>query len=244
MNVLNICQRVASLANINVPTTLTNPTDVSGTTLRILFDETGNDLINKKNMHNSNFSFLERVYEFVIQPDQREYALPEDYRTIIGNTLWNTTKYNRARGSLTPQQWSLRRFSYSSYNDYIPEFRLTSSSMNPKHYSITFAVQPVVGENYTLEYLTDFWLIDSGGIRKRFITSDSDEPLFDTELMRLGTLWRIQEKQGQDYGVTLAKYEKKLNEEISNDTGARTLTLANSVSDADEYTDYFETPYF
>ena len=236
MNVLQICQRVAILANTAPPSTLININDNNGQTLKILFEETGNELVNKKNLRGTSFSFLQSVgYRFTTQPGVLSVTLPEDFKNLTSDTLWSLDgDIEKAKGPLAPAEWAHLKYSINQENTIIPIFRIISDSANPRHYSILFSEDQGETE-FVLEYSSTRWLFNSDNLRITEITSDSDYTAFDSELMKLGTLWRYKQRLGQSFGVELAQYEERLDQELFDDASPAPINVNDAYNYNQEY---------
>lgn len=90
------------------------------------------------------------------------------------------------------------------------------------------------GETISIPYISKKWILDVDGVTtKATWAADTDSPMFNDGLFRLGLRWRWKETKGLDYAQDFDTYEKRLELEIAKDRAARPVSTRYLVPPAD-----------
>ena len=75
------------------------------------------------------------------------------------------------------------------------------------NYTIDFYRNPSSAESITVSYVSDVWMISSGGTEGKAFTASDDMVLYPRRILELGTVWRFRKRKGLPYQDVLAEYE-------------------------------------
>jgi hypothetical protein len=91
-----------------------------------------------------------------------DYTLPADFRSLVGNTLWDRTRFWQMRGAMSPQQW--QRYKSSTLGNATIErrWRLRIPTGDPAGAIVKFDIDPVVSttdhtSTFVYEYVSKNW---------------------------------------------------------------------------------------
>ncbi len=145
---------------------------------------------------------------------QGEYALPSDFKSIVDQTVWNTSQRRRLFGAETPQDWALLK-SWSTTNTvalFYRIFRSESSNVRVFHLHPT----SLDANTITYEYISNALTQSAGGtLQGQTFLADTDEALFDEDLLSLCFKWRYLKSKGLPYAEELRDYEEAVAYEAS-----------------------------
>ena len=164
-------------------------------------------------------------YTFTTQDGVEEYALPEDFQRMINNTAWDRAQFWQIRGGITPQQWQVIRSGLYQTARLSANFRLKQAS---NKVSKAFYLDPIPGgaRELVFEYQSKWWVYDTNTLaRKARPTDDSDETIFDDELVTRGVVWRFLRMRKLPFATELADYKQYRDRAIAQDRVPPTLTV-------------------
>lgn len=132
---------------------------------------------------------------------QEEYALPDDWDKAIIDTAWSRDTYYQLRGGMTPGEWQSAK---SGGTLLLPRygFRVVGGVLK-------LTPTPDAVENLVVEYKSNHYVIDNGGVTKPAFTVDTDLPRVDADLFSLGLQWRIKHAKGLDYGEDMVEQQNR-----------------------------------
>lgn len=111
----------------------------------------------------------------------------------------------------------------------LAEYRLRGNEL-------LFLPAPTAGQTCAFEYVSRYWLTDSGGSTYRdAFAADSDLPLVDDELMLTGILWRWRKVKGFDYAEEQLAYERQVADAMARDGTKAILDLGGAQPSAVPY---------
>ena len=222
---LTICQNAASLAGIDEPSFLIGNPDPLARGFRVSFDHAGKALARMKNGWGGTWSHLQREFILTTVAQQETYALPGDWLGLVDGTVWDRSTYTDARGALSPQEWQTVRSGLVGSTGLTPRYRIRGGTGRGR----IIALDPVPGdggETLVLEYLSSHWIHDEGRVETRDgIEADSDEPVFDSDLMELDVEWRVRKSRGLPFAGELGEFEMERDKRFGLDTNARVIDL-------------------
>ena len=225
MNVLDIAKDAASVIGIEQPTSVATGTGTVDRAFRVLINQGGRNLTQVRNSWGSGWTFLTREYTFSTVADQEEYAFPDDFQSLLEDTVWDRSSYYIARGPLNPQEWQLAKSGLVDSVTITPRYRIRS---NTGRSGKSLWLDPVPGsaEELVFEYVSKAWLRDSNGELHDSIQSDSDEPLFDYDLVYMDAVWRFKQSRGLPFAGDLGEFEMQRDQRLARDAGPRAVTVA------------------
>ncbi len=159
----------------------------------------------------------EKTFVTVATADQSASSpIPTDFLRFVPNTMFNRVKRYRVV-PMTPEEWQSNQAALTTrvYDAYVQRGN-----------SILMAPIPPAGQTIAYEYITRNIGTDSTGATARLaFASDLDLPYLSDELVILGTVWRYNAAEGNDYAETFREYEMCLNDLIKNDGGRRMIDM-------------------
>ena len=184
--ILEICREVADLAGVTRPTDLFSPMDRKW--LDLIRDELGY-LIRygewRDTVHNGYFTVVENKKRYLLED------IAPDFMCLSNCTIFVKDKQERVIAAIIPEKW----------NDY---FKIQNG------YFILKNKQPA-GNKILFQYRSTCiaWDYDSFE-EKTILDKNTDVPIFDEYLVKLGVLWRYERYKGVDYDESYSEYQREL----------------------------------
>lgn len=164
------------------------------------------------------WTFLQAEQTFTtVAAEAQTNAIPSDFRRFINQTFWNRTDRRPVHGPLSPRDYAYMKANVS--DGIRDQYRKRGSE-------ILVYPAPAAGETFAFEYITNYIGTDTlGTTYKAAFTDDTDIPLFDDELVILGTIWRYKKAEGQDYSEEFNEYEQRFADLIAQDGGKKNICM-------------------
>lgn len=222
MSLLSIIQDAAD--RIGLPEVSNVIGNTAGTERALLgaFIAEGKDLLQE----DPAWSTLINEHTFNTSDGVEEYALPDDYQRMLTNTCWDRAQFWQVRGGLTPQQWQVIRSGLYQTARLSANFRIKQAT---DKISKAFYLDPIPGgvRQLVFEYQSKWWVYGTGNgtQRKPRPDLDTDETIFDEELMTRGVIWRFLEMRNLPFGTHIADYRTYRNRAIAQDRSPPSLTI-------------------
>ncbi|MEQ1672140.1 MAG: hypothetical protein ABL893_14880 [Hyphomicrobium sp.] len=165
----------------------------------------------------------EHTFTTVALADQATASpLLSDFLRFVPDTIFNRTKRFRIT-MLTPEEWQAHQASLTTrvYDAYIQRGN-----------TLLIAPTPAAGQTIAYEYITKFICVNTAG--NTYYTSfnaDTDIALLDDELIILGTVWRYQQAEGNDYAEPFREYELRLGDLLKMNGGRRMIDMTGGSTD-------------
>lgn len=219
MTLLAICQHVARITPVAVPTVIVGSSDQTASLLLACAQDEGESLART-------FNWLDMVTEhtFSTVAAQADYDLPSDFRNLVNQTLWDRDNFEELRGPLSPQEW--QRYKSSVLADSVTtwkRYRIRNVAG-----AVKFSIDPTPDsvETLVLEYASNAWCKSSGGTLQAEWLADTDTGVLDEYLMRLGIQWRFLKRLGMSYEDERVEYDREVSQAKARDGGAPVLMLS------------------
>ena len=199
-NILDIAKSAANMCAVQEPATLVNPTTQNDQLFASVVQSTLDSL-----MRSCDWQTLEREAVLYTNDGQKNYALDTiapDIYSIISGSLWDKGSMRSVIGGMTQESWRQHKQYHIPVVDIY--FKIQNNQImflkNPGCLEIRFAYRSnaVVIDQKTAEPKTS-------------ITKDSDVPVFDEYLVKLGIVWRWLKRSGMDYAEEYDEYVHELN---------------------------------
>lgn len=159
----------------------------------------------------------EQTFTSLATEDQGDITvIANGFSYILNDTIWNRTLQWPMYGPLSPVSWQAVKGTFPAYP--YSQYRIRNNRL-------LLQPAPAAGNTMAFEFMSRFWI--TGLNQDRFL-ADTDTPLFDDELMILGTVWRFKQLEGMDYEAHYAKYQERLLWLTSRDGGGRTVSTSYS----------------
>lgn len=196
--ILEICREVADLAGVSRPTDLFSSMDHKW--LDLIKDE----LVSLRNYG----AWRDTVCNgyFTVVENKKRYLLEDiapDFMCLSNNTIFIKDKQNRVITAIVPEKW----------NNY---FKIQNG------YFVFQNKQPA-GNKILFQYRSTCiaWDYDSFE-EKTILDKNTDVPIFDEYLVKLGVLWRYERYKGVDYDESYSEYQRELIKRFAmNEVGGR-----------------------
>ena len=150
---------------------------------------------------------------------QTDYVIEEvvpDFYSLVGESIYIEDSSKRVIGSISEECWAREK------QFHCPEIDVLFKIQNNM---IRFVKDP--GEIFVrFAYKSKAVCVDvSTGKPKSQITANSDVPVFDEYLVKLGIIWRFQKRSGLDYTEEYNEYIRELNKSYAQTKAAADICL-------------------
>lgn len=160
---------------------------------------------------------------FTSSPDEEQYNWrPANFLRFIPDTFWNRSGNIPLVGPLTPGDWQQYKTGYiiPSYPAYfIRQKRLY------------FASPPGGGQTISYEYITNEIGENVEGERIARFTSDNDVPLWDDELLTLGTIYYYRQIARMEHSTDRLNFDICLSNHFKTDGGIKIFDMGKGSAD-------------
>ena len=209
-NILEICQDVASLVATQKPTNLFDTDNQQAS----IFLSIAKDTLDSLRRY-GDWQELTKEGRLNVVPNKSVYKITDfcpDFYALMPNTIYIRNSAEKVIGSVTPEQWMRDRFFNGGSGDL--QFKIQNNCirfLNPPKQKCTIifyyrsAVVAVNGDETSC-------CIDE----KTTITANTDIPVFDEYLVKLGIVWRWYKRNGMPYEEELNEYEREVKAKFGN----------------------------
>ena len=213
MTLLTICQDAAKLIGITAPHAVTSSTDTSVLQLNAVANQEGRALVDR-------YMWQALVKEgshttLAAESQGTMVSIASDFGRFSNNTMWNRTTDRTYYGPLSGSQWQrIMAIVSSGVTNY---FRIRGNAL-------LFHPTPPAGESVKFEYVSRFWVDESGGVvadADKF-TGDAQTSVISEELITLGVVWRFLKIKGLPYDQQFMEYQSRV-QELTQTDGARPI---------------------
>lgn len=142
-----------------------------------------------------------------------------DFYSLINNTIYIKDTQEKVIGAINPQDWMQEKY-FCESNSGI-KFRIQGGM-------IKFLTPPPSGTKIVFQYRSSAVCLDpqQGYLEKNTITKNTDIPIFDEYLVKLGILWRWLKRNGMDYTEELVEYERELKKKFASSLAIKDIDLS------------------
>ncbi len=219
--ILQICQDVASLVAVQKPSNLFNASSQQES----IFLSIANDTLESLRRY-GDWQELTKEGHFTTIPGKSLYTFDEvcpDFYSLINNTIYVLNTAQQLIGSITPEQWMKDRFFHSSDNDI--KFKIQSNGFK-------FLTPPTKEVEIVYNYRSSVVAYDYNEAcfdygEKTSITNNTDVPIFDAYLVKLGILWRWYKRSGMPYQEEYVEYASEIKKKFGASLATHDINLAN-----------------
>lgn len=214
-SILTLCQEVADLAAVKRPESLFSSPSMSDE----IFLSVARSALDSILRYGD---WPELTKEAVLQtiPCKKDYLLNEicpDFYSMLPNTIYIKDRSERIIGAINPQIWMQSKYFYDDRG--LVKFKLQNGMLK----FLNLPDEPV---KIVFQYRSDSVCYDAKTYQEKSgLTSDSDIPVFDEYLVKLGILWRWLKRSGLDYGEEYAEYENEIKKKFSASTVTQDIAL-------------------
>lgn len=217
VSLLSICQgALREIGEFEVPASIVGNANLTAVQMLALAQREGRELSRR-----FNWQALVKEHTFTTTASTASYALPTDFRFIIGATWWDRTNYWRLFGPASAQQW--QELKSGIIADGIRRwFRIRAD---------LFLIHPtptVTGDTIAYDYMSNSWCETAAGAALSSWAADTNVGVLDEELMQMGLVWRFLKAKGLAYGEELGSYEREVDKAMGRDGGAPMLNMGGT----------------
>lgn len=221
-SILEICMEVADLAATKRPDDLFNSSSQQDSIFLSVAKSALDSLLRYGN-------WQELTKEGVLQTSggRCNYLLDgicSDFYSLLNNTIYVKDYSEKVIGSITPEDWMKQKYFSESTSGI--KFKIQNGM-------IKFLTPPPDGIKIVFQYRSNTICLDPqrGYAEKSSITKNTDVPIFDEYLVKLGILWRWLKRNGMDYAEEYVEYERELKKKFATSLAVKDIELSNSLAD-------------
>lgn len=218
MNILDIAKEAADICAVQRPTNLINSTVQNDQLFASVVSSTLSSL-----MRHADWQAITRDTSFQTHEGQTDYLLESiasDFHSLVNDTLYIEEDLRFVIGAISEQLWAREK------QFHVPEIDLLFKIQNNK---IKFLKDP--GDlTLHMTYKSNAVCYDAITEEpKAQITANTDIPVFDPYLVKLGIVWRWLKRSGLDYTEEYNEYQRELNKSYAETKSAGEIHLNRGV---------------
>lgn len=217
--ILEICREVADLAAVQRPDNLF---DNSNQNAQIWLSVAKSELDSL--MRYGDWQELTKEASINTHSGQRIYPLDmiaPDFYCLLNNTIYIKDNAERVIGAITPEQWA--REKCFAVNDDV-KFKIQNNR-------IVFMNDPQCWK-IMLQYRSGNIAWDYNTFEeKTTLEKNTDVPIFDEYVVKLGILWRWLKRNGFDYTEEYNEYQRELKKRFGTGLATRDINLSGGTLD-------------
>jgi hypothetical protein len=222
-SILEICQEVADACAVQRPSNLFNKSNQHDTIFLALAKNELDSL-----MRYGDWQDLTKEATILTVKNKTIYPLDNivsDFYSILNNTIYVKDGNDKVIGAVTPQQWAKEK--YFDINNGDIKFKIQNNC-------IKFITAPEPNLRIVFMYRSNATCVDAETFEdKPTITKNTDIPVFDKYLVKLGMIWRWQKRSGFDYSEEFNEYQKELKKKFGTSLATEDIMLGGRVFDLD-----------
>ena len=224
-SILEICQEVADLAATKRPEDLFNSASQQDSIFLSVAKSALDSLLRYGD-------WQELTKEGVLRTSgKRERYLLDgicpDFYSLLNNTIYIKDYHEKIIGAITPEDWMREKYFSSPANDI--RFKIQNGM-------IKFLTPPADDIKIVFQYRSNSICYDpqQGCLEKNAITKNTDIPIFDEYLVKLGILWRWLKRNGMDYNEEYAEYLREIKKKFAGSLAIKDINLSGPYSDIND----------
>ena len=215
-SILKICQEVADLAATKRPQDLFNLNSQQDA----IFLSTAKSALDSLLRYGD---WPELTKEGVLRTAGKKdkYLMEEvcpDFYCILNNTIYVKDGNEKLIGAITPQDWMREKYFNEASSD--TKFIIQNGM-------IKFLTIPKDNIKIVFQYRSNAICLDAsnGYMEKSIITKNTDIPIFDEYLVKLGILWRWLKRNGMDYTEEYNEYEREIKKKFASSLSVKDISV-------------------
>lgn len=215
-SILDICQEVADIAAVQKPKDLFDADNQHDRIFKSMAIDTLEEL-----MRYGDWQELTKEATFRTRSGVSVYPIHQivyDFYSILHNTIYIKDLSDKVIGSITPEQWVKEKMYHCPSLDI--KFKIQNDC-------IKFLKAPTDRYKIIFTYRSNtICFVPNSFEEKSKITQNTDIPIFDKYLVKLGILWRCFARNGLDYAETYNQYQRELKKRFGTGTATEDINLA------------------
>lgn len=215
--ILEICREVADLAAVKRPNDLFNTSSQQDSIFLSVAKSTLDSLLRYGD-------WQELIKDGCIRTvrGKKNYLIKDlipDFYSLINNTIFIKDTQERVIGAITPEQWMKDK------NFYSPGCELKFVVQNGV---LKLLNEPPMSVCIVFQYHSDNIVWDFNTFEeKNVLSANTDVPVFDEYVVKLGILWRWLKRSGLDYTEEFNEYERELKKRYGSALATQDIALAH-----------------
>lgn len=146
-----------------------------------------------------------------------------DFYCLLNNTVYVRDQNERVIGAITPEQWM--RDKYFGVPGTDVKFIIQNGMFR-------FLVPPADGLKIVFQYRGNTVCYDGQSLEEKpALTKNTDVPIFDEYLVKLGINWRWLKRNGMDYAEEFNEYEREVQKRFGSGLATKDINLAGGILD-------------
>lgn len=215
MNILEIAQEAADICAVARPTDLFSQTSQNDQLFASVVKSTLSSL-----MRHAEWQALTREADFYTSDGIKDYLIANivpDFHSLVDGTMYIKDNIRNVIGAITEEKWRKLKQYHEPEIDVL--FKIQNNMIrflkNPgdTHFKFAYKSNAVCFDAITQE-------------PKSQITANTDIPVFDEYLVKLGIIWRWNKRTGLDYAEEYNEYMKELNKSFAETKAAGDINLS------------------
>jgi len=212
--ILQIAQDAADICAVQRPNSLFNSNIQNDQLFASVVKSTLDSL-----MRHAEWQTITREGVLNTQEGQTEYLIDNivpDFHSLINETMYIEDNMRFVIGAITEERWAREK------QFHVPEIDVLFKIQNNK---IKFLKDPG-NITFHFTYKSNAVCFDATtGDPKSQITANTDIPVFDEYLVKLGIIWRWNKRSGMDYSEEYNEYQRELNKSFAETKAAGDIKL-------------------
>lgn len=218
-SILEICQDAADLTTTQRPSDLFDINSQHNSTFLSVAKDTLDSL-----MRYGDWQDLTKQAEILTVAGKTVYPIDNivpDFYAILNNTIYVKDSMEKVIGAITPEQWMKEK--YFNCADVNIKFKIQNNA-------IKFLTPPPCGLKIVFQYRSNAVCVDARTYEEKpTITQNSDIPIFDKHLVKLGIVWRWYRRNGMDYAEEYNDYQRELRKKFGTGLATEDIQLDGGV---------------
>lgn len=214
-SILEICQEAADLTTTQRPSDLFDINSQHNSTFLSVAKDTLDSL-----MRYGDWQELTKQAEIFTVAGKTVYPIDNivpDFYAVLNNTVYVKNSMEKVIGAITPEQWM--REKYFNCADADIKFKIQNNA-------IKFLAPPPGRLKIVFQYRSNTICVDSKTYEEKpAITQNSDIPIFDKHLVKLGIVWRWYRRNGMDYTEEYNDYRRELHKRFGTGLATEDIRL-------------------
>lgn len=220
-SILEICQEVADVTATQRPTDLF---DKNSQHSAIFLSVAKNELDSL--MRYGNWQDLTKEGVLYTVANRTVYPIEEivpDFYCILNNTVYVKDTAEEVIGSITPEQWM--REKYFNCAPIGVRFKIQNNA-------VKFLTPPPAGVKIVFQYRSNCICTDAETMEEKSVLSkNTDIPIFDKYVVKLGITYRWLKRNGMDYTEEYNEYQRELKKKFGTGLATRDIAIGGPVFD-------------
>ncbi len=222
--ILEICKEVADIAAVKRPKDLFNTSGQHECIFLSVVKSALDSLQRYADWQELTKEGCLRTIEGKSQYSIKDFA--PDFYSLLNNTIFIKDSHERVIGAITPEQWMKEKYFFS------PGTNIKFKIQNGR---FIFLNSPVGGMRIVFQYRSNNIVWDFNTFEeKNTLTKNTDVPIFDEYLVKLGVLWRWLKRNGLDYAEEYNEYYRELKKRYGSELSTKDICLANISNSIEE----------